>query len=113
LNEEIVYCGIDCSLCPAYLATKSNDVTKLEEVATLFSTKERKFTANDIICNGCISTRIYKWALECPTRNCARDKNVVNCGQCKNYPCKSLEFHWKQSGEQGVIMKNNLDKLRN
>jgi len=31
--EKIGYCGIKCDECPAYLATKEDDASKLAEVA--------------------------------------------------------------------------------
>lgn len=110
--DEIAYCGLDCGLCPAYLATKAQDKSKLDDVAVLFSTKERKFTADDVICEGCSSTRVFKWTSECPTRNCARDKQVSTCADCNDYPCKSLKYHWEHSGDHGASMKDNLEKLR-
>lgn len=110
--DEIAYCGLNCSLCPAYIATKAQDKSKLDYVAALFSTKERKFSADDVICDGCSSTRVFKWTSECPTRNCAREKQLSTCAGCNDNPCKSPTYHWEHSGNQGTSMKNNLEKLR-
>jgi len=34
MSEQILsYCGIDCSVCPAYIATQADDIEKLTSLA--------------------------------------------------------------------------------
>ncbi len=60
--EKIGYCGIKCDECPAYLATKEDDASKLAEVAKQWSSDEMAFTAEDVVCDGCQGPRVFKWA---------------------------------------------------
>ena len=88
----IVYCGLDCSKCPAYIATQKNDMNELKKVAKEWSKENLQFKAQDIMCDGCYSEeRVFSWCKECSIRACCREKKLENCGFCNNYPCELLD----------------------
>ncbi|MHA2431115.1 MAG: DUF3795 domain-containing protein [Promethearchaeota archaeon] len=71
MSKIIAYCGLDCTDCPAYIATQTNNINKLEEIAKKWSNEEMQFKANDILCDGCHSDdRIFKWCKECDIKSC-------------------------------------------
>ena len=86
-------CGIDCSECPAYLATQNNDKAKLEEVQLLW-TANPDVTIEDLLCDGCHSERVSIDCRMCWIKNCVKDKGVETCAECHRYPCDGLEKEW-------------------
>lgn len=108
----MAFCGINCSVCPAYLATQENDTEKLAEVAENWSSEELELGAEDVVCDGCKSERIMSWANNCTTRVCGLEKGVENCAQCGEYLCEKLEKHWENLGEgTKEACKATLDEL--
>jgi hypothetical protein len=112
VEANISFCGIDCSACPAYIATQANHAKKLAEVAKGWSSKEFPLSSEDVLCDGCHTERVAKFAPECTTRQCGLEKGVSNCAQCGEYVCEKLEKHWGMLGEETRdSSKATLDKL--
>ena len=108
----IVFCGLDCTECPAYNATKEDDTERLAELAKQWSTPETRFEVRDLICDGCHSPRTFKWCGECPIRLCGLDRGLENCAQCGDYHCEKLEEAWGRVGEGAAAQRANLEGLR-
>ena len=54
MNEMIAVCGLDCSKCGAFLATKENDDQKRAEVAQEWSKRFKiDIKPEDINCGAC------------------------------------------------------------
>jgi hypothetical protein len=107
----IAYCGITCSECPAYIATQKNDDALRAETAKKWSELfKSNLKPEDINCDGCPSdsTRIINYCRICEIRKCARDKKVLNCAYCADYPCQKLSAFLAQAPEA----KATLEKIR-
>jgi len=78
MSEQMLsFCGIDCSVCPAYIATQAEDIGKLTYLAGEWFDGLTDYTS--ILCDGCSGEgRIMKWCSECPTRACAIVCGVEN-----------------------------------
>ena len=90
----IAYCGLDCAVCPAYLATVSDDDAARQRVAAKWAAEfGAPVTAADINCDGCSSDseRLYAYCGTCGIRACARGRQVINCAHCGDYMCGILE----------------------
>lgn len=90
----IAYCGLNCRECPAYLATKSDDLTLREKVAAEWSKMfNADIKAEEINCAGCRSVEgpYFSHCFECPMRLCAMERPIDTCAGCHEYPCDSLE----------------------
>ena len=97
MAKMIAYCGLVCTDCDAYKATQKDD-DKLRTAVAEKWTKEysHPFKAEDINCDGCTGTGQHVgYCSVCPTRKCASDKGVKNCGWCDDYPCSGLEEMFK------------------
>ena len=90
-------CGLICTDCPAYKATKAKDEKKAMETAALWS---KAYHVNvkvaDVWCNGCIGRgRKCGHYAECEIRACAQKHRAVNCGHCRQYPCGTINDFFK------------------
>lgn len=104
-------CGIDCAVCPAYIATQKNDKKGLAKTAAKWSKLYKVDTKpEDVICDGCAtpSPRKTIFIKECKIRICCLDKNVENCACCEEYICKKLEEFFKEA----PTAKKGLEKIR-
>ena len=97
MNEMIAYCGLACSSCPSFLATKNNDDAEKEKAAAFYFEKlGLDIRPDQINCDGCLSEggRLIIFCQSCEIRKCCRAKALANCTVCKEQPCKELKkFH--------------------
>ena len=109
MEKIIAYCGIDCSECPAYLATQKNDKKALKKVAKEWSDESMPFKLEDIYCDGCNQNgRIFSWCNECPIRSCCSEKGFENCAYCDDYFCDNL----KMTYDRTPSAKETLDEIK-
>ena len=87
-------CGIVCSDCPAYVATKTDDDGLRAKTATEWSAMyHADIKPQDINCDGCPSAgpRLFAHCLECEIRACAHGRKLVTCAECSDYACQKLK----------------------
>ncbi len=93
-REIIAFCGIECTACPAYIATQTGDHDLLKRTAEKWARElGLPITPEVIVCDGClpeIRGRLNAWCGECPIRACAIEKKHPNCGYCSGYPCDTV-----------------------
>jgi len=95
-EKYIAMCGLDCSSCPAFIATKNNDNNLRERTAQEWSEKymgknEPLVKPEDINCLGCLSGNfLWRHCLGCEIRKCGFAKGIKSCKECKNYKCDKL-----------------------
>ena len=108
MSEQMLsYCGIDCSVCPAYIATQAMDIEKLTTLAGQWFDGAVDYAI--VLCDGCKGqNRIMKWCSECPTRACAVEHHVENCAYCGDYGCQKLLKVFEMSDEP----RKNLERIR-
>jgi hypothetical protein len=106
--QVIGACGLNCSECQAFKATKTGETEKLAELAKAWGKPENPYTVEDMMCQGCMSETVYKGCTTCGIRNCALTKGVENCGGCNSFPCGNLENTWKDFKLNTVDMRRNL-----
>lgn len=93
-EKLIAVCGINCSACPAYIATKNNDVKEKKRIAKLWSEEFGvKLRASDIHCVGCINKKgpHVNYCNVCEIRLCANDKGLNSCAECNEFMCETLK----------------------
>ncbi len=98
ISTMTAFCGLNCSTCPIYRATRESDPAKRrmerEEIAaTILAGYGRKLTAGQVTdCDGCKSDtgRLFSGCTECQVRECARERKVDSCAFCPAYPCDKL-----------------------
>jgi len=97
MQEIVAYCGLVCTECPAYEATKKNDDKARAKIAEEWSKQfQHTFKTEDINCNGCLAVGEvqFSYCSMCDIRKCGSDRKVLNCAYCVEYPCDKLNnFH--------------------
>ena len=110
-NKIVGACGIVCSSCPAYIATRTDDDALRAKTAQEWSQMyHADIKAAGINCDGCPSDgpRLFHHCTECEIRKCAREKKLANCAQCPEYACSQLQEFFAMVPQA----KETLDELR-
>lgn len=105
MDKMIAFCGITCTDCKAFIATKENDEATKKTIA-----EEWKIPPDEVNCDGCgdPNGRHINYWITCEIRKCGTEKSIDNCAFCKDYACEKLgKFH-----EHAPKAKENLDELR-
>ena len=107
----IAFCGIECTECPAYIATQNDDPEGRERVARRWSIDfQMNLTSEDMLCDGClhIGKRLCSHCMICRIRKCGMEKQIGNCALCEEYPCAKLQDFFKTVPEA----RTRLDEIR-
>ena len=110
MEKMIAFCGIICTNCPAFIATRENNDEKRREVAKAWSTPEYPLKPEDINCDGCLTSdgRIISFVKACDIRKCGMERKVENCAYCVDYACEKL----MKSHERSPEAKETLEEIR-
>ncbi len=97
MQKMIAYCGLICSNCPTYIATRNDDDEARAKTAALYSKKFGfSLKPEDINCDGCLSTgkRLIGYCRACNIRKCCSTRGLADCTYCSKQPCEHLDkFH--------------------
>ena len=110
MNKMIAFCSLDCSVCPAFIATQADDYRKRTETARIWSEQyHADIKPEDINCDGCISRsgRLFNYPRVCEIRKCSIDKQILNCAHCPEYACEKLAAFFALAPQA----KENLDRI--
>lgn len=102
MDEMIAYCGLNCTGCPAFIATRNDDDEERKRVAAMWSKQfGAEIAPGDINCDGCLVTdgRHIGYCSTCEIRKCGQERAVVNCADCGDYACEKLEKFFKMAPE--------------
>jgi len=110
LMEMIAYCGLNCTECPALIATKENNEEKVKAIAAEWAKAYgANITADSVWCDGClVGGKKCGHCHECEIRACGMKKGVKNCAHCAQYPCGKLEAFFALA----PVAKNNLEAIK-
>jgi hypothetical protein len=111
-KKRISYCGIDCSICPVYVATEKRQKKAQIRIAKLWSDQETHYESCEISCKGCHEPwgKKFRHCAECEVRACARKKLYTTCADCPEYPCEKLNNLYANLDKK--IVRINLDTLK-
>lgn len=121
MERIVAYCGIICSDCPTFIATKNDDDAERRRVAELWTKQYGKeYKKEDINCDGCLTggPRIFNYCKVCEIRKCARGRDVRNCAYCEDYACETLskllnEYEPAKEVLDGIRASRKDDSMQN
>lgn len=93
MAKMLSMCGLDCALCPAFIACKNDDQALREKTAGEWSQAfHADLKAADINCVGCLEINGVHIGHcgQCEIRKCGLGRKVQNCALCSDYPCETL-----------------------
>ena len=108
---NIAICGLDCSVCPAYVVHQTGDAALREKTAEEWKKQYgAEITPEMVDCAGCtvLEGPHIGYCFECEIRKCGLEKNVANCALCALYPCALISPFI----EKVPAAKANLEKIR-
>ena len=86
-NRELAApCGLYCGVCAIYVATRDNNEKFKEKLAPVYGAKPE-----DLVCDGCLSGRVFGYCQVCPIKSCCREKKIEGCHRCSDFPCKFID----------------------
>jgi hypothetical protein len=99
MEKMIAYCGLTCTDCPAYQATRANDEQKARETAELWSKEYGiNVSVDKVWCDGClVAGKKCAHCAECGIRACGMERGVKNCGHCPDFSCDKTEAFFKMA----------------
>jgi hypothetical protein len=110
-EKMISYCGLVCTECPAFVATRENDDEKRAKTAKMWSEYfPGGLKPEDINCDGCTissGTQFMHCAM-CAVRECAVERGVENCAHCDDFLCGKLGELYKIIPDGKAV----LEKIR-
>ncbi|MFX1366166.1 MAG: DUF3795 domain-containing protein [Promethearchaeota archaeon] len=115
MEKIIAYCGLNCSECPIFIATKKNDDKERQKVAKNWSKLlNSEYEKEDINCDGCHSKKGRLWVncRNCDVRNCGLEMEVETCGHCIDYSCEKLDNRLKGFLKWEDFARKNLEAIR-
>ncbi len=85
MSRMIARCGLICSNCPTFLATKNNDDVARQKTVILYAEKYGfDLQLEDINCDGCltVSGRQIDFCQTCDIKQCCSSRGLENCVLC-------------------------------
>ncbi len=93
MDKMISMCGLTCSECEAFIATKNNDPELRKKVAAKWTEEyHHPIKPEDINCVGCTTLEgaHLNYCGLCEIRACGLTHSVPNCAPCPEYACEKL-----------------------
>ncbi len=115
MDGMIAYCGLVCTDCPAYQATKADDAEALERVAAQWREEYSApdTTAESVVCDGCLGDgRKASHPATCEIRACGVEHGVANCAHCADYACEKLTDLFGQAPDAKKVLDGVKASLR-
>lgn len=100
-SELIAYCGLYCGACSFRLAAEENDRDHLRAMPVAYDhLKEEPLER-------CLGCRLEAQCGPCTIRDCARNRELDYCSQCRQYPCEKLTaFAHDGKPHHGEVLSN-------
>ena len=104
--EHIAPCGLYCGVCRIRYATEENDLAYLQRLARIYARRFPEFTSlapEELLCDGCLSTRRFPFCQECAIRDCTQRKGFQGCYECVDFPCALIDGFPMPSGRKVML----------
>jgi hypothetical protein len=98
-DRMIARCGLVCTDCEAYKATRTMDQALAQKVAADWSKMfQIQVQVEHVWCDGClVAGKKCAHCGECEIRACAEKRGVENCRRCADYGCEKLTAFFRMA----------------
>lgn len=91
--SHIACCGLDCTLCPVYIATARDDDELRRRTAADWSKRYANIVGksllrvSDMNCLGCraATEHVFIGCARCEIRLCCKQRNLPTCADCPDF----------------------------
>lgn len=93
-SEYVAPCGLYCGVCRIRHATAENDLGYLRRLVRIYARRFPEIAGaspDELLCDGCQSTRRFVFCRECAIRDCTRQKGYQGCHECLEFPCTLID----------------------
>lgn len=114
MKEMIAYCGLVCSDCPTFNATRMDDDAARQKIASHYLPAfGLHYRPEEINCTGCPSEggQLLDFCITCGIRKCCRQRKLDNCTLCESQPCEELERFHRFSPQAKAAFNKLLTKI--
>jgi hypothetical protein len=104
--ETLAPCGLYCGVCRIRRATEENDLAYLKRLARIYARRFPEIASaspEQLLCDGCLSTRRFLFCQECAIRDCTQEKGLTGCHECLEFPCALVEEFPMPAGHKVML----------
>lgn len=95
MKKIIAACGNDCSICPRYVEPPfektEEELRHTAELWLKIGYRDHLVSNEEISCHGCKPENWCRYKVIA----CTNEKEIENCGQCRQYPCDDIKECFK------------------
>jgi hypothetical protein len=106
LPELLAPCGLYCGVCRIHQATQADERAYLQRLAKVYLRRFPEIVpadADDLLCDGCLSSRRSVFCRECSIRDCALQKGYQGCHECRDFPCSHIDEFPLPAGKKVIL----------
>jgi hypothetical protein len=104
--EYVAPCGLYCGVCRIRRATEDNDLGYLRRLARIYARRFPEIASaspDELLCDGCLSTRRFVFCRECQIRDCTQQKGYQGCHKCLDFPCDLIDKFPMPVGKKVIL----------
>ena len=98
-------CGVYCGACSTYRAYNDKDQALFQRNVDM------GMPPDQIFCKGCGSDVLNEWCANCEFRKCVKERGIVYCFECEDFPCKKL-IDFSKTRPHRTLGLRNLKQLK-
>jgi hypothetical protein len=120
MDKIVSRCGFRCDRCPAFTGNNKTFSDQLKTAAGWLRYFDLKMPPDRIRCNGCLSLGgvpteqdCGEYELpdpDCPIVSCVKQHRMNTCGDCFDYPCKTLLTRMKPVDKAILKFKDKVSQ---
>jgi hypothetical protein len=111
-NWAISFCGLNCAKCDILQATHGNEKLRSEIIEWFLKERNETLTPEQVKCEGCKGSLTAHWSPDCEILQCAKNKNIQYCSECRDFPCKILTAFASDGISHHKQTVENLKKMK-
>jgi hypothetical protein len=104
--EYLAPCGLYCGVCAILYASKDDNLKFKERLVALYKDRlpgGERLGAEDIHCQGCLSSEPFIYCRECGIKTCTAEKGLKGCHECDDFPCNLIETFPMPVGKRVIL----------